>query len=518
MTAESQTSAHAPVASARPRAPIAAGGAPARAFTVALLAVAIALGAWLRFAAIGAREMSADEGASWAAAAAPNLAEVVRIQAVLNPGKLAVYEVMLHGWVIIFGDGLAAMRALSAMLDTLSIVVVFVLVRELLGSPSSARSSTAQSETESAVPGGVPYQEAATVAALAALLFAVNLVTIKYARELRMYPLALLIVLLQVWLLIRAVRRGRRFELVLLAVLTALAVAAHFSAGFMIVTEALCLAASPLRLRSRARTAAIEGAFAVAAALGAGAALFLLVALPALRTGASAFAHGATGWIERPRWWAPLALYNKGIGSFAFPLMAALAGWGTWRGWHRARAATAFALAWMWSPPLLMLAASYAFSPMFVERYALWCFVPFFMLAALGAWELPEGAPMRAAAIALAVALALGHLHTYRRRPHDTQWLEAARAAAGALAPGMKIAVAPPYAISVIRYYLRDTQFAGAAVPADAFDANNSDTEVLVAGDQWNAREEAAKLLAQYPHSLAGFRGVRVYGRGSRAR
>ena len=204
--------------------------------------------------------------------------------------------------------------------------------------------------------------------------------------------------------------------------------------------------------------------FAIAAALGAGAALFLIVALPALRTGASAFAQGATGWIERPRWWAPLALFNKGVGSFAFPVMAALAGWGAWRGWVRARAATAFALAWMWLPPLLMLVASYAFSPMFVERYALWCFVPFFTLAALGAWE-RQSASMRAAAIGLAVALALGHLHAYGQRPHDTQWREAARAAAGALAPGMKIAVAPPYAVNVMRYYLRDTQAAEAACP-----------------------------------------------------
>ena len=46
-----------------------------------IIAVALALGAWLRFAAIGAREMSADEGASWAAAAAPTLAEVV------SPGR-----------------------------------------------------------------------------------------------------------------------------------------------------------------------------------------------------------------------------------------------------------------------------------------------------------------------------------------------------------------------------------------------------------------------------------------------
>jgi hypothetical protein len=81
----------------------------------------------------------------------------------------------------------------------------------------------------------------------------------------------------------------------------------------------------------------------------------------------------------------------------------------------------------------------------------------------------------------------------------------------------MKIAVAPPYAINVMRYYLRDTRFAGAVVPANSSDAGDSDTNVLVIGDQWNARDEAAKLLARYQRPLDGFRGVRVYGRGTRA-
>jgi hypothetical protein len=386
---------------------------------------------------------------------------------------------------------------------------VFTLVGELLGARSSPQG-------ESAGCRGLSSQEAETVAAFAATLFAVNLVSIKYARELRMYPLALLTVLLQVWFFIRVVRRGKGLDLAPLAVLTALAVAVHFSAALIVVTEALCLIALPLMPGSRAKPPWMVRPLAVAAALGAGAALFLVVALPALRAGASAFAQGATGWIERPRWWAPLTLFNKGVGSFAFPVMAALAGWGAWRGWLRARAATAFALAWMWTPPLLMLAASYAWSPMFVERYALWCFVPFFMLAALGAWEL-KGAAMRAIAIGAMLALALGHLHAYRQRPHDTQWREAADAAAAAIAPGMKIAVAPPYAVNAVRYYLRDTQSAEAAVPAGDSAARDSHLEVLVIGDQWNARDKAAKLLVQYPHSLAGFRGVRVYDRGIRA-
>jgi hypothetical protein len=81
----------------------------------------------------------------------------------------------------------------------------------------------------------------------------------------------------------------------------------------------------------------------------------------------------------------------------------------------------------------------------------------------------------------------------------------------------MKIAVAPPYAVNAMRYYLRDTQAAGAAVPAGDSDARDSDANILVIGDQWNARDKAAKLLAQYPHPLAAFRDVRVYSRGTPA-
>jgi hypothetical protein len=113
------------------------------------------------------------------------------------------------------------------------------------------------------------------------------------------------------------------------------------------------------------------------------------------------------------------------------------------------------------------------------------------------------------------VFLALGHLHTYRRRPHDTQWREAARVAAVALGPGLKIAVAPPYAVNAMRYYLRDTQAAESAVPAAAADTANPHIRILVIGDQWNARGKAAKLLAQFPRALAAFRGVRVCGRGA---
>lgn len=467
---------------------------------LALLGAALIAGGWLRFAGIGGREMSADEGASWAAAAAPSLTEVIRIQAAVNPGKLALYELLLHGWIGVFGDGLAAMRSLSALLDTLSIVAVFALTREVLAEPFTA------AET-GGLAGAVTPGEADIAAGLAALFFAVNLATIKYARELRMYPLALLAVLLQVWVFWRALRKPTPARLLAVALLTALVLAIHFTTSFMIVAEAVWVfiwarISSPL-VHPRIDRSQVP----IIGTLGAGFVLFFIAAIPALRTGASAFAHGATVWIERPPGWAPLSMFNKGLGTFSFPVTAALAGFGAWRGWRRARTTVSFALAWMWLPPLMLLVASYAFAPMFVERYALWCFVPLFMLAAFGALELERRA-VCATAVALAVALAVAHVASYRRRPHDVQWREAAASAARAYAPGMKIAVAPPYAANVMRYYLRGTRFQQAVQASD-----DSEPDILVAADNWKANAKAAKLLARYSHPLFVFRGVRVYRR-----
>ena len=76
--------------------------------------------------------MSADEGASWAAAAQPSLVEVLRAQRHLNPAELGLHDMTLHYWMDLFGAGLAAMRALSALTGTLSIALTFAVTRELL--------------------------------------------------------------------------------------------------------------------------------------------------------------------------------------------------------------------------------------------------------------------------------------------------------------------------------------------------------------------------------------------------
>src|SRR5579862_2087507 len=137
--------------------------------------VALLAGAFLRFHHLDALQMSADEGATWAAADAFSIGEVVELQQTHNPGKLPLHDLMLHGWIVIFGDGLFALRSLSAIFGLLTIFLMFPLTREILRIPAESH-VCAFSDSD-----------ADLVAALSALICAVSLVTVKYDRKARMY-------------------------------------------------------------------------------------------------------------------------------------------------------------------------------------------------------------------------------------------------------------------------------------------------------------------------------------------
>jgi mannosyltransferase len=445
--------------------------------------VALAAGSALRFTNLGSLEMSPDEGASWAAASAPNAAEVIARQPALNPGELPVHDLLLHEWIALFGSSLAAMRALSAAFGVASILLVYLVVCELFEESALTR------------------DDIKIVAGLSALLFAVNLVTIKYSHEARMYPLMLAAILAQVAMFLRALRIGGLANYAAVVVLTALAIASNFAALLIPATEGLWLVYIIARAGGRPDKANAKRAWVIAMALAAAG----LILVPKLFSPLHAASAGSLGgWRKPPAWYDPFALFNKATGSFAFPILAALAIWGVIRGWRGARDSIAFALLWMWAPPLMMVAVSYTIAPMFVERYALSCFAPFFILTALGIFELP-GALVRAGALALAVALSLGHIVSYDRKPHDAQYREAIAAADSALKPGEVMTVTPSYAIEVLRYYLPPDQL-DRAVRYDP----SAPAAVLILGDQNLAPGAAQSYRKEYPQVVARLRGVIV--------
>jgi uncharacterized membrane protein len=437
--------------------------------------------------------MSADEGASWAAASASSVSKVLQLQPRLNPGKFAVHELALHGWIRLFGDGLATMRTLSALAGMLGIVAVFFLARELFGlSPAVICGPTEQ----------VWHERAETpspwLPALAAVLFAVNLVFIKYAQQVRMYSVALLCGLLQIEFFLRSMRRSTPAVLLLTALFTALAIATTFTMSLILVPEVLWLA----YLLWRWDKAIYHRAAFVGLALIGGLLLLIPPAIIYLRVRAQDPPLLAYAWASPPPVWAPISMFNKAAGSIAFPVMLGLALWGLTRGWRAERDAIVFVLLWMLVPPVLVLAASYLIRPAFVERYLLASFVPFFLLVALGVSSV-RGFPAQCALLALVTLLALGHVYSYRRRAHDVQWREAVQA----VTTGRTIAVAPPYTADVVRYYLRDSHNDWSVAPGQAKSA-----AVAIVADSGVSPAEAARIAATFPRLLKRLRGVIVRG------
>ncbi|MGH6629527.1 MAG: protein O-mannosyl-transferase family, partial [Burkholderiales bacterium] len=384
-----------------------------------LLALAIVVGGLLRCCNLGANQLSADEAATWAAVSAPGLGEVAERQWRLNAGKLPVHDFILFGWTRAFGDSEASMRAVSALSGTLAILLVFLVARELLRLDQDRAGAPRDEERDGAAAAG-------------AFVFAISLLMIKYSREARMYPLALCAVLAQVWFFLRSSRTGHRADLAALAGLTALAVAIHFSAMLIPFTEALWILYGSLRAGFNYGDAKTRRALTVAGALAAGGLLLAPAAPAALRGASAAIARGTWNWIAPVAPWEPLAFFNRASGTYAYPLLAALAGLGAIRGWRRAPDAVRFALLWMWTPLLAALIGSYLWRPMFVEKYLLSCMVPFFILAGMGTWWL-GGLRMRIAALALLSLLVAPRLQSHFGRPHDAEWREAARAAAAQL-------------------------------------------------------------------------------------
>jgi mannosyltransferase len=469
-----------------------------RILTIAILTLAVASGGYLRFANLGAREMSADEGASWAAAVVPSATEVLHLQSRLNPGELGVHDLALHGWIRVFGDSIGTMRALSATAGTIAIILVFFVTREIL-----LINITCADEPTNSAPGALCAEDRDGTAAFSALVFAVNLVTIKYSREARMYPLALALVLAQVWFFLRAIRRGGLANYAAAAIFTSASIAANFTMSLILLPEGIWLLY--VLWKSRAPRQNTIGA---GIALAAGLILLVPGAIMYVRARGGAPDPAVYDWISPPALWAPVALFNKATGSVAFPVMALLAIWGLVRGWRRIGDSIAFAMLWMFAAPLLLLIVSYVIRPAFVERYVIACFVPFFVLIALGAWEIGRNS-VRLGALALVAVLALGHIVSYERKPHDAQWREAVRVAVENVRSGDWIAVAPKYAVNVVRYYLPQTPSAPSPRPIGDQPRN----EVVIIADTGVAPAEAERIARDYPHPLAHLRGLGVRSR-----
>jgi len=140
-----------------------------------------------------------------------------------------LYYLLAWGWAKLFGTGEVGLRSLSALLGTATIPAAYAAAATL----ASRRTALA-------------------MAALAAF----NPLLIWYSQEARSYALVLLLTTLSLWLFAHALRAADGRSLAAWAVASALAVASHYFAAFVILPEAAWLVMrAPRRLSALAAAA-----------------------------------------------------------------------------------------------------------------------------------------------------------------------------------------------------------------------------------------------------------------------
>jgi len=437
--------------------------------------------------------------ASWAIASPPTLARVLQTNKRVNPATLGLNEIILHFWIRMFGDGVAAMRSLSALFGTAAIALVFFVAYELLTIPTDGGDLR-----EADAPA------AEVTAALSAIITAISLVMINYSREARMYPLTLLLVLAQVGFFLRGMRRGGWANFAAIAVFTALAVTANFTAVFAYAAEGGWFAWRLVAEWRRGRSLdarAWRAAFGVPAGFALPAPFALLVAGQV----GSGVKHGKWGWISPPHVLDPLQTFESASGVWVFAILATLATWAGLSRWRSRRDQIAFALIWMWLPPLMLLAISYLFRPVDVTRYVLSSFIPFYILAALGIAALGD-VRVRSLAVALLVFAMMAHVYQYERKPRDLQFREAVALAAEAAPDGERLGVVsfgPSY--SSAYYYAPPARRAELVrLPPDGeLPADAAQIRIVIMPSSMPPAE-LARYHALYPRLDASFRRVEV--------
>jgi mannosyltransferase len=203
---------------------------------IALVAV-VMLGALLRFSTLGLQSYRYDEAVTVARVLHPSLFDTLAAVP-RSESTPPLYYAVAWLWTRPFGSGEVWLRSLSALAGTASIAVVYLAARALLLSRRAGL--------------------------VAAAIVAVSPVLIWFSQDARAYALVFLFAALSFLCFARAHRSGARRDLVLWATFSALAIATHYFAGFLVLPEAALLIAAR-RPRRPALLASL--AIAVVAAL-----------------------------------------------------------------------------------------------------------------------------------------------------------------------------------------------------------------------------------------------------------
>ncbi|MBA3865998.1 MAG: glycosyltransferase family 39 protein [Solirubrobacterales bacterium] len=215
----------------------------------------VALGAILRFATLDLQSYRYDEAVTVGRVIHPSLFQTYSAVS-HSESTPPLYYLLAWAWSRPFGTGELWLRSLSALAGTASILVVYLAAL------------------------AVPLPRRAGL--ISAALVAVSPVLIWFSQDARAYALVFLLTALSFLFFARARRRIGRRDLLWWAVFSALAIATHYFAGFVVLAEATVLLLGQRR----------RGVGFAVLAIGAAGALLIPTALRQAE-------HNHAGWIGR---------------------------------------------------------------------------------------------------------------------------------------------------------------------------------------------------------------------------
>ncbi len=194
---------------------------------LAALVLITAVGAVLRFATLDLQSFGHDEAVTVGRVLQPGLDST--LETVVSSERTPhLYYALAWLWTRVFGEGEVGVRSFSALVGTLTIPATYAMVRAML-------------------PRG---------ALVAAAVVAVHPFLVYYSQEARTYALLVLLGTLSLWALALVIATPSRRRLTAWAVLSCLALAAHYFAGFLVAAEAVLILARVRPLRTAIVTVA----------------------------------------------------------------------------------------------------------------------------------------------------------------------------------------------------------------------------------------------------------------------
>ena len=331
-----------------------------------------------------------------------------------------LYHLLLVGWVQLFGSGEGATRALSALLASASVPLLYAVGNRVSDSK---------------------------VAAGASLLLIVSQPFLAYAQEARMYAFAMFASVLLTWLVIRSVERDRLRSWMVYGIAAGLGVYVHLFVALVVVGHFVWLAALLRGIPNRQpRLVGMAAALAV----------FATCSVPML---AFAGTHGAPAWINtlspETLYWVlePLAGRNDLL-LVAALLTAILVAVGLVRLAPGPRRQLALlALAWALVPIGLTIVISIV-KPLLVARYLIVIVPAFALLGAMATLSLRNRLVSTAGFLVLFALTLSSGLQWYSGLPKDN-WRLTVQSVSSHSEPGDHLMFYPPRMITPFDYYRR---------------------------------------------------------------